>query len=172
MLPLLRSWDVPWQLSPSGPGLRLHQAEDPGECYVTGYGGFGPLADMFPEEPRGLAHHCIRVDFIHGRWSRFCPAYAERETIREADYDWSQVPFHGPVLDIEAYQREFPKAWRENKRCPRSGAYEVLGSRWLTETGAAKWGYRHFLLVGREVYVEVLAKDWKWSVGTVTSESW
>ncbi|WP_375766393.1 hypothetical protein NR798_32520 [Archangium gephyra] len=104
--------------------------------------------------------------------ARFCPAYEEREPIREADYGWSQVPFHGPVLDGEAYLRDFPRAWRENKSCPRSGAYEVLGSPWLTETGAAKWAYRHFLLVGLEVYVEVLAKDWKWSVGTVTSASW
>lgn len=149
-------------LAPSGPILKLTHAEETSVCHVAAYVFFGPLKN-FEEDPENPGCRRICIDFEMGLWSKFSPAYSERETVRTEDFDWSQVPFSEPVTDTGRYLREFEGWWRERGQCPNPQAYEVRGSTWPKEVGAERLALRHFLLVGADAYVEVLAKNWKYS---------
>ncbi|WP_434389199.1 hypothetical protein [Melittangium boletus] len=167
-LPVLRPLNVPWMLSPSGPGLKATCVEEPWACQVTAYALFGPLAETYlkDEDAEDPGYHLIRVEFIRSGWSRFSPIFAERDPIQRAQYDWSQVPFRGPVDMTTDGRGEYTRAWMANGACPDSGAYEVLESAWAREPRVARFGLRHFILVGHDAYVEVLAMDWKWSLAS------
>jgi hypothetical protein len=106
------SWEVPWMLAPSGPILKLTHAEETSVCHVAAHVFFGPLKN-FEEDPENPGCRRIRIDFEMGLWSKFSPAYSERETVRKEDFDWSQVPFSEPVTDTGRYLREFEAWWRE-----------------------------------------------------------
>jgi hypothetical protein len=166
--PVLRPWSVPWMFSPSGPGLKLTCVEEPWAFAVTAYAFFGPLAESSLNDKDAVdpGHHSVRIEFVRGGWSHFSPIFAERDPIDRARYDWSQVPFSGPVDRTKDWSGEYNQAWLERGACPDPGAYEVLGSSWLLEPRVARFGLRHFILVGHDAYAEVLAKDWTWSLAT------
>lgn len=166
--PQLRPWTVPWMFTPSGPGLTLTCDEEPWAVHVTAYAFFGPLAESWLKGQDAVdpGYHSIRIDFLHAGWSHFSPIFAERDPIERARFDWSQVPFSGPVDMTKDWLGEYNQEWRARGACPNSSAYEVLGSSWSQEPRVARFGLRHFILVGHDAYAEVLAKDWKWSLET------
>jgi len=159
--PVLRPWQVPWLLSPSGSFLSISHTEEIWECRVETNVILGPLAGGQDDTSNGSQR--IRVDFDGGLWSRISPTSSESEPLGHLKLDWSEVPFRGPVADVGARIREYEERWLQTRLCPDPGAYEVHGSSWAGESGAARLGLRHFLLVGTEAYAEVLAKGWRWS---------
>jgi hypothetical protein len=56
--------------------------------------------------------------------------------------------------------------------CPDPWVYEIESSTWLRESGAGRFGCRHFLMRGREMWVEVLALgySWRWHQPARSSE--
>jgi hypothetical protein len=93
------------------------------------------------------------------------PGFADSEVVREADYDWSAVSRPSPGSDLVEYLRLQREKWLETGICPDPGVYEVRSSNWLREireeTGYEWLDYHHYLILGHDVYVEVIAKGWR-----------
>ena len=64
--------------------------------------------------------------------------------------------------DIDEWNRYFSTEWRRTSRCPDPGMYEILYSAWLQDVGAR--GLKHFLVIGEDSYIEVLAESWSYEV--------
>ena len=74
--------------------------------------------------------------------------------------------------DSEIGCEKFRTYWKETSICPDPRIYEVENSKWLeNEARAIKLGCKHFIVLGHDNYIEVLAKDWNWvSLGAL--ENW
>lgn len=178
---ILRPVKVPWQISPSVPYLRLHVYPGGKSCAVTFIGFFknegttvaskGVLVIRDPGEfqladtARGAQHRMIRILFEGVLGSRQLPAVSDGNVIREEEYDWSLVPtgMQKGEKPEDAVKR-VDTLWRTNGSCPDPAMYEVDGSRWLASTKDGV-GSRHYILLGHDDYVEIIARDWKWEAG-------
>lgn len=144
---------VPWMISPSVPELKVSVVEN-GDAIVE--------ADVTAVRDGSSAEHAgVEITFRAGQWVRTYPASSDTET------------FPTGLFDSDVYQtppgeegfRSFRELWATTGCCPTPGFYEVLDSRWLVEMDAARFGCRHFVLEGHDMWLELLALDfaWRWS---------
>ena len=77
--------------------------------------------------------------------------------MREADYDWSDVPLLSLGSEYVESRRRRREKWRETGLCPDPNAYEVVGSPWLAEHGhpidrtlEGSKPFRHYLILGHD----------------------
>ena len=150
---------VPWKISLSTPFLTLTVNEfEPST--VEFLARFKPVGYDNEDE------RVVTVTFT-GFW-RFRGVSArdeERPPIDESAYDWSEVLI--PPLKVELFNDwvvQFNKEWQVSQICPDPGMYEVRNSDWALLAQSDEYDCRHFLLVGEEKCVEVLARSWTWEV--------
>ncbi len=177
---------VPWQVSPSTPFLRLvateSRAQEPTQVnFVAHFGLLEQRESSFADVPRishaphydNSAHiasktapgiyQLLTITFDSGLWARMSPSFSDREVIDPSLYDRSKLPCpYQRGQSPEDWVHRFWAEWRQTGFCPQSGFYEVNFSPWLEETGYAKSSYKHFIVLGHDAYVEVLAKGWSW----------
>ena len=79
-LPWLEPLPLPYMVSPSVPFLEVSTSEVTSESPT--------MISFFATHIDGASSRA-RIVFEMGLWVRFSPAYADAETVREADYDWS-----------------------------------------------------------------------------------
>jgi hypothetical protein len=186
--PTLVPAQVPWQISPSAARLRVLLAESqkdaPALVEFAGYLGShvqGSAPSASPAAGAGgalppfqegkfqvtAAYHLVRVAFSRGYWVRYAPALSESRVIDEADYDWTEVA--GRMLPGERAHESVERArrvWGQTGVCPNPRMYEVRGSLWLESLGLhAQPQWRHYLLLGNDAYVEIVAAAWAWHLG-------
>ena len=90
---------------------------------------------------------------------------------RGTRYDWSALPVQLDPTDPGGFLAAGEEYWRRTGECPDPGAYEIEQSNWLAELAPSTLRRRHYLIVGHDAYVEVLAEGYSWhSEGTV--EGW
>jgi len=177
---------VPWQVSPSTPFLRLLASEGDEPTAVTFVANFRPsermvettvgfdlvevvepswdpgLADDSPEGP----WRTVKISFTRGHWARFSPSYGDHEVVDESAYDWTAVSGQwSPEEDIAEHLRRFDELWAETGLCPDPGFYQVIGSAWLEEVAKGNLVYKHYLALGSDAYVEVIAAEATWECG-------
>src|SRR5690606_31132037 len=106
-------------------------------------------------------YRLLRVRFIEGLWARMLPAHSDLQVIDEANYDWSQVTGRRrPDEAIDEYLIRKSATWRESGVCPNPRFYQVDESAWLHDVIAGseqREDWRHFLILGHDAYVEVIA---------------
>ncbi len=187
--PRLVPVEVPWQISPSTPFLRLISSEvvENGATQVQFVAHFGledsqgdaselhrsvvvvadpgDLHDQ-SQSPIQSPYRRVRILFERGLWSRMCPAYSDSEVVKESKYDWSAVVGrYKSGEDPPTWLRRFKVTWLDTSICPDPGMYEVENSPWLREIESvegSKEELRHYLFLGHDAYVEVLAEGWTW----------
>jgi hypothetical protein len=113
----------------------------------------------------------VKVRFDSFYAIKMLPAYNSLSIINYKEYDWSFVMFFDLLCkDSKLWSEKFHPHWKQTNICPDPRMYEVVNSRWLNETKASKFGYKHFILLGHDNYIEVLAKDWNWlSLGGIAN---
>jgi len=179
---------VPWSISASTSFLKVHAAEGDSESptTVTLVAEFGlesadastPSAGnaviivQTPSEIDGAPSgstvraptQLIRLIFENGLWVRFMHAHSDDQIIDEEKFDWSEVAHIYDALapGIEAGRKYYWSLWKRNGICPDPHMYEVEGSNWLREIRPRGEGYKHYLMVGHDAYVEVIAMGWRW----------
>jgi hypothetical protein len=84
-------------------------------------------------------------------------------------YDWTRVNEHTQgEVDWRAAKRRFWDTWRKTGLCPDPSMYEVMGSpqlaRVIRET-PPRSGLHHYLLLGHETDIQVIAERWIWQEG-------
>lgn len=149
----LKPVGVPWQVSPSTPELRVRVSEDGSETVVE--------ARCTLCEAGKYRDARIALSFDRGLYLHFSQSYSDAEVVREADYDWTEVPTIDPQR-IEESRHRLQSLWDETGKCPDPGVYEVENSSWSEEV--AEQALRHYLIVGHDAYVELLAAGLDWSV--------
>lgn len=153
---------VPWMVSPSVSDLKLIALENEETSIHV-------AVSMLPQEDEGggdllLAGGRVEIFFDSGRWIRTSPSYSDREVVPPNQFDMSLVN-PGPISNQIEYLRSFVSKWRTLNHCPDSGFYEIQDSSWITESDTARYNCRHYLIVGSDVFIEILATAfiWKWS---------
>ena len=115
-------------------------------------------------------YRMVRVTFTGGRIGRLCPSFSDLEVVREQDYDWSALPTR--LLPDETTTQNLARRqalWLSTGLSPDPRMYEVRQSLWFDELGLSSRGLKHYLLLGHDEYVEVVAEDWKWEPGQPTA---
>jgi hypothetical protein len=173
---------VPWKVSPSTPFLRLRVSEADEPTTVTFMANFstpliaqdavevgfhrvqvvGPTAESGAvQETETSCWGIVKVVFRRGLWARFTPSHSDREVVKESSYDWSALP----AVKLESFgeeRRRLDSIWRESGLCPDPRFYVVSGSRWLQETTRAGSSFKHYMVLGHDAYVEVIAETATW----------
>lgn len=192
----LRPLCAAWMVSPSTPFLELHYREtDTNDCTYVQFIAYNLLHDRhLPEDgtetrvvssdpPEFLPqrdvqigpYRLVRLRFVNALAARVSPSFNDTQVIDEASFDWSLVPGAcNPDQDIFEYLEEDKRRWFETGVCQNPGVYEVEQSAWLAEQGLAdkhdaRW--HHFLVLGHDSYVEVIAKGLDVQEGQVL-ENW
>ncbi|MEP7285989.1 MAG: hypothetical protein ABI947_09495 [Chloroflexota bacterium] len=175
--PKLTPVKVPWQISSAVPAVKLtvyaearvviefaaiiwHEAKGAKQSVED------KTYDQFEER--------IIVTFEHAFWVRVHPTISDAEPIDYEKYDTSALgPLHINSKEAYTYLDEYRTKWLTSGICPDSGMYEVEGSDWIpSEDAFLKDGYKHYLLVGQELYYDIFGKKWQWSSeGTINGLS-
>lgn len=173
---------VPWQVCPSTPFLRLTTFESggPTEVKLVGYfalekqeesiRGFesalvvgSPYDLNLSQTKKDSPFQLLKLTFEDGIWVKMSPSYADLEVIDESSYDWSALAYRYELgQDPDQWFRRFQEEWHRTSLCPNPRMYELEQSSWLEETGAGKYGSKHYLIMGHDAYAEVIANGWRW----------
>lgn len=152
---------VPWAISPSMSGVTLTHSEsdvEP-ECTVV-FGGGRLNADHRIDSRR------IEITFKMCYHARLGP-HADLETIEAIGYLINPA-YDG---DINDYSERCHRTWFATGNCPDSGFYYAKESAWLaTLPTFFQRDFRHYVVDGRDGYVELIAqqfawREWLWSSG-------
>lgn len=127
-----------------------------------------PPGPFLPGDLRDRAlYRVIRVWFVEPKLHRVCPAASDHEVISEEAFDWNAV--ETSLKDGESIEENVQRTqsmWLHSGICPDPCFYEVEGSSWLAESGlVAQTHLHHYLLLGQDEYVEVIAAGWRWEPG-------
>lgn len=145
---------VPWIVSPSVPELRISITENGHTVVRVDVGTLPSSVDA------SLTTRGVEVIFHHGQWVRTYPAIDDIDPMREHAFDSSSIPYGSD--DAPDALRRFREAWVHSGVCPDSRFYEVVGSTWIADENAARFGCRHFVIVGHDIWMELLAVDYEW----------
>jgi len=158
---VLTACRVPWAVSPTTSGLVLTHSESDVEPTASIVLGAGRLRDDDLTDDR-------RVEITFGGcfFSRFGPK-SDDHGIESVGYDVDE-PF---PYDPANYRELRARIWRETGFCPDPDFYEARRSEWLATL--PQWfqhGYHHYVVAGRDSFVEVIAsryrwREWIWSTG-------
>jgi hypothetical protein len=191
---LLQAVNVNWRIDLSTPFLALSALEN--GCVEISFGAnFGPHVENQDDQSQewsedmgfqevAIAEYPFEIvekDFNRYQYQkvkivfdsfnavRMLSPQTEFSAIDHKKYDLSSILFFDLLCqDNELWAKEFYSYWKENNICPDPRMYEVKKSRWLDETKAERFGCKHFILLGHDNYIEVLAKDWNWqSIGGI-----
>jgi len=185
----LKPAKIPWSIAASASFLTTHFDEKGSLQHLTVVGNFWMHAgdqlsaghvevaaepEAFrPAMPNEKAlYQLVRITFT-GLIEWICnPAYSESESIQESKYDKSLVPIRQAyekwragiwnMPDVQRFKMDYLKDTGFDSS-PR--IYEVLNSPWLEASVAGGNELKHFMFVGDESVVEVLAKGWHWELG-------
>lgn len=182
LTPKLAPLKVAWQVSPSTPYLRLVAVESAaqGETYVefvafykceqtaaaSWSGSAVRVVGAPPDFQSGRdaatgPYRLVRLMFKLAIAARMCPAYADSQVIEESRYDWSDVSDDYDLGEqIGDYLARRNERWLGTGICPNPRAYEVETSPWIDELARPHrpTGWKHYMVLGHNSYVEVIAK--------------
>ena len=178
--------NVPWSIDPATPFIKLIACENE-DAFVECAVDFGPLLsqqkttpERIPENNRSVLavstsdvagsiteamtdYQLIEITFEWGMWTKMSPSSSNFQATLGSEFDMSRFKILYSIgEDGVSYLARFNDIWLQNGICPNPNFYEIEGSPWVEATNASRWGGRHFLLVGHDAYIEIIAKDWKW----------
>lgn len=155
MKPQLIPLVVPWMISPSVSFMKWVAEEDGDAVVEFEIAMLDDRGDGTPPANR------VRIVFVGGQWLRTFPAASDLESMPPDLYGTDHIPLNSLYVESD-YLARFDAMWRDAGACPDPRAYEVSGSEWLETSGGARFGCRHYVLVGHDGWGEVLAKSYTW----------
>ena len=150
---ILKACRVPWSISPSMSGLTLRHCETDVEPECSVVFGAGRLRDDDRTDSR-------RVELVfEGCYHARVGPHSDTESIEAIGYKVVEL-FE---FDAADYLSRRSRLWRESGLCPDSGFYVALQSVWLAVlTDHFRLGSRHYVVDGRDGYVELIARRFRW----------
>lgn len=135
---------------------------DPEAVFINEEDGTFRLA----KEGEQARFHKVKLTFIEGMGSGWHDHYTDRENINYAVYDLSEFPgCINPMepLEEQIYRNEIYE--KESGFCATPRAFEIVGSKSLTELAGDRTDLHHFLFLGSERNLSVIAKGMEWQLG-------
>ena len=169
--------------------LRLYATEIPSECRVTFSAYFGAHTIRDPvragkhdkieivhtvpdfvesDDVDDVAFRLIAIDFQCCRLAHLSIAYADDQVVNRRLFDWSATRERFTDEPIQTYLQRFADEWCANRICPDSRMYAVHDSLLLKqfrEDHFTNDQTAHYLLLGHDAYIDVIADGWTWSKG-------
>lgn len=149
---------VPWSIALAAPDLYLEATES--ERTVKFIARFLPNED-------GNDEKVVTLTFEGGTWAMVQPAFTDRMVIDESNYDYSEVSRTEDIELFDEWYEEFIKVWKASGICPDPRMYEIQNSEgfgyFVDRTYLAN--YKHLLILGEDIYIEILCKNWNWTAG-------
>lgn len=167
--PQLVPLDVPWQISPSTPGLSFATEQVDGSNYgVVRFTGFlGQTTKLVDKHGNYVQVTVLLEDLV---FASFYPEFSEEDKQRLDNYDWSKVPeFRDAAGSLKGSTERFHAQWNDTDVCPEPAAYRILGSERLASLGFHDDHFQHYLFVGDDFNVEAIAQKMKWELGDLRS---
>jgi hypothetical protein len=162
--PKLIPVEVPWTIptgSMSSP-IRLEYMEsEPVTVHCAGwfYRVSPSEADKFQGQLQliRIVFHCAEVI-----WARITPSEIAEST---DEYDENAVRVRpNPGEGVYQLRNRNLNKWTESGVCHDPSMYEVHGSEWLQSVGKDDPILKHYLIIGHDIHVELLAHDWTWEL--------
>jgi hypothetical protein len=152
--------ELPWKISPSISDFRIEIVEN-GDAAISAEAAVLPQHNPLTE---ALENRRVVMVFSGGQWVWTRPAFSDSTVIPPhlfEGYDDGYLPGQS----INEFLLESRKKWVASGLCPRPGVYRVENSVWLEEENASRFGCRHYVLEGHDMWIEVIAKsfEWRWS---------
>ena len=155
---LLTPCRVPWMVAPSTGAVTLKHTETDTEPECTIVLGGGRMSEKGQLDSRR-----VEIDFEMCHHARTRPLNGGVKTIYpvEPSYDGHYTGY------LDWLRRE----WNATGLCPNPGFFVATESEWLsTLPDADQEGRQHYVVVGRDGYVELIAerfrwREWMWSDG-------
>ena len=180
-MPKLCPLSVPWMISPSTPQLGFNTKSFDGVNH-----GFVTFMGFFGEQTKVQARYgqyrqvAVILEGIIG--VRMYPEFSLDDKERLDGYDWDAVLKFGDDDEaLKNHVRKFRELWNNSDICPGPAAYVVEDSDWLRRLGFTPDApphlrFQHYLFVGDDYNIEVIAKSLKWEavrseVGTASGDS-
>lgn len=155
MATVLKPIPVPWMVSATMCGLTLtHREPDVWpECSVV----FG--ADRRGDD--GRKEICrVAIEFSACYFVRTAPK-KDDDSIESSGFSLVR-DFRGDIYD---YLGWLDATWRATGNCPSSGFYVATHSEWLeTFSDRYRRETRHYVIAGRDSYIELIATGFTWKV--------
>ncbi len=150
---------APWMVSPSSSDI-LVQYQETGACVVEFHATISPSQ----QPPEGLDPEAVRVRVrFHDVYSlSLAPPHNEESVIDRAIYDWHEVLSLTDFPSLEEYLRRFHASWSQKGTCPDPRFYNVLDSL-LIPGSLALLQLSHYLILGHDTSVQVIARDIEWT---------
>lgn len=143
---------VPWAISPSMSGLTLTHCETDVEPECKVVCGGGRLTDDDRTDDRR-----IEIAFSMCHYARLGP-HDDSVGVEAIGYR-VEGEYEGDVRQYLAWRR---RQWRATGICPDPGFYVARQSAWLTALPDFKNDFRHYLVDGRDGYVELISRGFGW----------
>ena len=160
----LRPLTVPWKISPSNPSLALATKAFDGinHGYVTFMGLLGEATKLVSKYG---AYQQIAVTFDRIVYARLYPEFSPDDVERLDSYDWDMVlKFQDKEHGFRDHYRTFHDQWNATNICPDPAAYIVEKSDLVQRLGIEDAAFQHYLFVGDDYNVEVIAQSLTWQV--------
>lgn len=175
-MPNLQPLIVPWKISPSTPhlGVSTKSFEGVNHGFVTFMGFLGERTKL---QARHGTYRQIAIVLESIVGVRMYPEFSPDDSERLESYDWEAVPeFRDDDGSLKNHVRRFHEQWIESDICPNPAAYVVEDSDWLrrlrfTPDAPPHLLFQHYLFVGDDYNVEVIAKSLKWEIVGLDAES-
>lgn len=150
---ILTACRVPWAISPSTSGVTLTHSESDVEPECTVVCGGGRLNKHCRVDSRR-----IEIEFSLCYFARL-GLHGDSETIEAIGYKIDPTY----VREIDDYLEWRTREWNATGHCPDSGFYVATKSAWLPSLAAFfQSDFRHYVVDGRDGYVELIARRFKW----------
>jgi hypothetical protein len=161
-MPRVLPLDVPWQISPSVSflGFTSKYFEGMNHGYVTFEGFLGESTQL---SQRHGQYKQVLVVLQNVVWAKLYPEFSDEDAERLNSYDWSQVPeFRDEAGSLKGHASRFHEQWISTGRCPEPAAYTLGESDVLRLLGFQQDSFKHYLFVGDDFSVEVIAQSMTW----------
>jgi hypothetical protein len=179
---------VPWHVAVDAPFLELVTEPDgtPQAAIFTAYfkrvlregeqwsGGTvtivrepGPFRPARPDETG--EYQRVRLRFMGGVIARLLASKSESEDIDYEAYDWSGVPAANlqPGETVEELLDRRDRYFLDTGLSANPRFYMIENSDWLAEEAPGRDDLHHYMLLGDETNLEVIAAGWEWDLGQV-----
>lgn len=171
-MPQLQPLVVPWSISPSAPslGLASRNIDGTNHGYVTFMGFLGETTTLSSQHGR---YKQIAVVLEHVQYAKLYPNHSAGDSDRLDSYDWSRVPeFADERNSFKGSLRRFHDQWNATNVCPQPSAFIVHESDLLSELRIPHDKFTHFLFLGDDFNVEVVAGAMTWQVVDEAVQAW
>ena len=168
---------VPWKIDPATPFLRLTALETPSDVptavfpFTSDEPSYQPQTSISVVAPptgpiitlpsTNGAYQLLCVTFVIALWARFSPGYSDRDVVDPSRFDSSAIFAPDvPRSKVDEWPAAYRHEWNRTDLCPNPYMNEVQESDWLNEAFGQQDDFKHFLLMGHDAYVEVIAGGW------------